>query len=121
MRRARTSSSPPLAARRLRERGFNQALELARVVGRALALPVEFRAMGRSDTPAQTGLTRAERLDNLRGAFTCGRDLRERHVAIIDDVITTGATIEAFSQALRVAGAVRVDAWALARSPAPGE
>ena len=112
--------APPLSRRRLRERGFNQSLELARVAGRALDLPVEFRAMARvRDTAPQPGLGRDQRRENVRDAFTCDFDFRGRTVAIVDDVITTGATVAAFARALHLAGAVRVEAWVVARAPAP--
>ena len=112
---------PPLAAARLRERGFNQALEIARTVGRRLRVPVDPRAIERRrDTPPQASLDRRARAANLRGAFACGVDVRGRHVAIVDDVLTTGATADAIARVLKAAGAERVSAWAVARAPDPG-
>lgn len=111
---------PPLAAARLRERGFNQALEIARIVGRRLHVPVDPRAVERRrDTPPQARLDRRARAANLRGAFACGTDVRGRHVAIVDDVLTTGATADAIARVLKAAGAERVSAWAVARAPDP--
>ena len=111
----------PLFAQRLRERGFNQALELARRLapGRCDAtLLLRVR-----DTPAQAGLPRAQRLRNLRGAFALepGRrdEVRGGRLLLIDDVMTTGASLAAAAQVLREAGAARVDALVLARTPAP--
>jgi ComF family protein len=112
----------PLTARRLRERGFNQAAEIARVASRALRVPCALRVLDRTrDAPPQSKLGRRARLANLRGAFRCRRRLDGRHVALVDDVITTGATAHAAAQALRRAGASRVDVWVLARTPRPGE
>ena len=111
---------PPLAAARLRGRGFNQALEIARTVGRRLRVPVDPRAIGRRrDTPPQARLDRRARAANLRGAFACGADVRGRHVVIVDDVLTTGATADAIARVLKAAGAERVSAWAVARAPDP--
>lgn len=111
----------PLFAQRLRERGFNQSLELARRLApercdAALLLRVR-------DTPSQAGLTRAERLRNLRGAFALepsrAAELQGGRVLLIDDVMTTGASLGAAAQVLRAAGARQVDALVLARTPAP--
>jgi ComF family protein len=112
---------PPLAAARLRERGFNQALEVARTVGRRLGVPVDACAVARRrDTAPQASLDRRARAANLRGAFACGTDVRGRHVAIVDDVLTTGATADAIARVLKAAGAERVSAWAVARAHDPG-
>jgi ComF family protein len=112
--------APPLAAARLRLRGFNQALEIAKVIGRELGVRVAWRGIEKArETPPQHGLGRRERRANLRGAFRCALALDGEHVAIVDDVITTGATAEALASELRAAGAARVSAWALARTPDP--
>ena len=111
----------PLGAARLRERGFNQALVLARVVGCALRVPVDAGVVEKvRDTRPQHGLARADRHENLRGAFRVRRSLDGAHVAIVDDVMTTGSTAQALARVLREAGARRVDAWVLARTPEPG-
>ena len=112
----------PLTSRRLRERGFNQAAEVARVVAHSLRVPCALRALERTrDAPPQSKLGRRARRANLRGAFRCRGRFNGRRVALIDDVITTGATARAAAQALMRAGASRVDIWAIARTPAPGE
>jgi len=112
---------PPLARSRLRRRGFNQALELARVVGAARDIAVDPWAVERvRDTAPQPGLSERERRANLRGAFRAGGRCRGARVAIIDDVMTTGATAEAVAHALKDAGAVSVSAWIVARTPEPG-
>jgi ComF family protein len=111
---------PPLGPTRLRERGFNQALEIARTVGKRLGVAVDARAVARRrDTPPQASLDRRARAANLRGAFACGTDVRGLHVAIVDDVLTTGATVDAIARVLKAGGAERVSAWAVARAPDP--
>ncbi len=108
----------PLHAVRLRQRGYNQALELARPLAAALDIPLDPRALLRTrSTLAQTGLDAAERRRNLHGAFALppGTEL-PAHVAIVDDVMTTGTTLAECAQTLRRAGVARVDAWALARA-----
>ncbi|MEX8496005.1 ComF family protein [Sphaerotilus sp.] len=111
----------PLSAARQRERGYNQAWELARRIGPALEVPSHARWVERVlDTPHQTGLPRAERLHNLRGAFAvtpAGRaGLAGRRVAILDDVMTTGATLDALAATVRRAGATAVQSWVFART-----
>ena len=104
----------PLSARRLRERGYNQSAEIARrLAGRA---PLELFACERSrDTAAQTELPWSERRRNVRGAFRCARRLSGT-VAVVDDVMTTGATLEELARALKQAGASRVVNWVVART-----
>ena len=112
---------PPLSPARLRERGFNQALEIARVVGRRIGVPVAREAILRTrETQAQAALGREARRANVRGAFVCTAALDRAQVAIVDDVLTTGATADAIARALKSAGAARVAVWALARAPDPG-
>jgi ComF family protein len=110
--------APPLAPRRLRERGFNQALEVAKIVGMELDIDVALDALEkRVETASQPGLTRRERHRNLRGAFAATRRFDGLHVAIVDDVVTTGATSGILEGVLRGAGARQVSLWALARTP----
>ncbi len=110
----------PLANRSLRKRGFNQALVLARHVSAALALPCELGAVSKErETPKQEGLDRRQRVENLRDAFRCGLRLSGEHVALVDDVLTTGATANAVARVLRESGAGRVSAWVVARTPDP--
>jgi len=111
----------PLHLTRLRERGYNQALELALPLAQALGIPLRADLLVRIQaTPAQTGLDAKARRRNLRGAFEVGAGASlPRHVALVDDVMTTGATLRECARALRRAGIARVDAWALARAPSP--
>ncbi|MFT3807858.1 double zinc ribbon domain-containing protein [Arenimonas sp.] len=107
----------PLHRRRLRERGYDQALELAKILARELDLPLIVDGLRRViPTKAQTGLDARARRRNLRGAFEA-RTFRPwlRHVALIDDVMTTGATLREATRALRAAGVERVDVWVAAR------
>jgi competence protein ComFC len=107
----------PLYPGKLRQRGFNQALLLAEEVHRRSRLPmVEVLARVR-DTGTQTRLQREARLGNLRGAFGVrpGRGVENRHVLLIDDVLTTGATLEACASVLKKAGAASVRALTVAR------
>lgn len=107
----------PLHRSRLRERGYNQSLELARPLARRLGVAVVTTGIRRSRaTAAQTGLSREAREKNVRRAFTVECHLENRRVAIVDDVMTSGATIEALARVLRRAGAARVEAWVLARA-----
>jgi ComF family protein len=111
---------PPLARARLRERGFNQALELAKPFARALDIRLAPAALVRvRETQPQPGLRRAERARNLRGGFRCEARVHDLHVAIVDDVLTTGATGQELARVLKEAGALRVSVWVLARTPAP--
>jgi len=108
----------PLHPRRLRERGFNQATEITRTLGRALDRPVLLAGIRRRGAEvAQAGRGAAERLENVANAFVVERDLAGARLAIVDDVVTTGATVNALAAALRRAGAARCDVWAVARTP----
>ena len=109
----------PLHPRRLRQRGYDQALELARPLARALDLPRLDNVLRRvRDTTPQSRLAAAQRHGNLKDAFSATRVAAlPAHVVLIDDVMTTGATLHAAAEALRRAGVVRVDAWVCARVP----
>jgi ComF family protein len=111
----------PLAPRRLAERGFNQALLLARHLDRA---KVEAQLLLRlRETGSQTALDRSERQANVGGAFGVeplrAGELRDKHILLVDDVMTSGASLHAAAQALRQAGARRVAAVVLARTEEP--
>jgi ComF family protein len=105
----------PLHCKRLRQRGFNQAMELARFWGRECGIAVQGQALiRRRQTAVQSSLDAIGRAENVRGAFEA-RGPMASHVALVDDVFTTGATCKAAAEALYVAGAHRVDVWCLAR------
>ncbi len=107
----------PLFPRRLGWRGFNQSLALARGLGRVLGRPVAAEGLARiRDTTPQSLLPGPRRLDNLRGAFAADPAVAAgRRVLLVDDVMTTGATVDTAARALRAAGAVRVDVAVVAR------
>jgi len=114
----------PLACQRLRQRGFNQAAMLARWLGQGLHVPINEDWLQRiQDTPAQQQLNAAARHLNLRQAFALapGAVVQGLHLALIDDVLTTGATAAALAGLLKNAGAARVDIYCLARTPKPGD
>ena len=106
----------PLHTARLRERGFNQSLEVARGLSRRLKSPLSIDALIRTRrTKAQSGLERKERVKNVRGAFVAdSKMLKGRHVLLVDDVSTTGMTLTECTRTLRRAGATQVDALVLA-------
>lgn len=107
----------PLHERRWVHRGFNQAEDLARVLGRRRGLRVDTRSVTRViATPSQQGLSRRARRANLRGAFEATMDLSGQHVLLLDDVMTTGTTLNELADVVRRAGAARVTAVALARA-----
>lgn len=111
----------PLHAARLRQRGYDQALELARPLGRALGRPVRADGLRRlRATASQTTLGAAARRVNVRGAFAAAPGPWPECVALVDDVMTTGATLGDCARALRQAGVVRIEAWVVARAPRPG-
>jgi ComF family protein len=107
----------PLSPKREYRRGYNQAREIAVFAGRELGLPVHDRLARRiRETAEQTGLSAGARRRNLRGAFTIETGDVPSRVAIVDDVLTTGATVEALALALRRAGCRHIEVWAVARA-----
>lgn len=107
----------PLHAERLRERGFNQVVELIRPLSRALGIPADASCLRRARaTPQQTGLTALHRRRNVRGAFAVVGDVRGCDIALIDDVITTAATVRECAKVLKQSGAASVQVWAIARA-----
>lgn len=107
----------PLHSRRLRQRGFNQSIELARPAAKAFGLALETGTVVRvRDTQAQTGLDRKQRRRNMRGAFDIAHPLSARHIAVLDDVVTTTSTVNEIARLLKHAGAERVDVWSIARA-----
>lgn len=107
----------PLAPERLRQRGFNQAYEIARSVGRMTGIPIAAYICRKvMETQPQAALPWKERAKNVRGAFVCDGDLADKHVAVVDDVMTTGATLNELARNLKRAGAAQVSGWVVARA-----
>jgi ComF family protein len=107
----------PLHSKRLRSRGYNQALELGRYISREFQLPLDVTScIRRKATPEQAALPAKDRGGNIKGAFDVVGNVKQRHIAVIDDVMTTGSTVGELSRALLKAGAARVDVWVCARA-----
>jgi ComF family protein len=108
----------PLHTSRLRERGYNQAQEIARVIAHRLQLPLVTNAVRRTRaTATQTTLPRTQRARNVRNAFAMlTNELDGKHVAIVDDVMTSGHTIDALAKVLRRAGVNEISVWVVARA-----
>lgn len=110
----------PLSRERLRQRGYNQAMEIARHLAPALGARLDPFACVRSrDTREQAALAWSERGRNVRDAFRCERPLVGATVAVVDDVMTTGATLDEMAAVLKRAGAKRVVNWVVARTAPP--
>lgn len=107
----------PLATTRFRERGYNQAIEIGRPLERRLGIPLRTDLTVRNrHTVEQAALSRKERRSNVRGAFSVNGKLAKTHLAILDDVVTTGSTVNELAKALRRAGAQRIEVWAIAHA-----
>ncbi len=107
----------PLHHSRLLKRGFNQSHAIACQLHKHLGIPIDLSCRRIKRNPRQQGLKRKERLRNLKQAFAVTQPVDGAHIAVIDDVMTTGATVTELSQCLLDAGAARVDVWVLARVP----
>jgi ComF family protein len=107
----------PLHWSRLLRRGFNQSTLLAQPLARVLQVPLQHGLVLRARRSAQSGLGGPARARNLRNAFRLAKACPLRHIVIVDDVLTTGATVNALARALKLGGCERVDVWALAQTP----
>lgn len=107
----------PLHKSRYRQRGFNQAIEIARIVAKELQIPLDLTSCRRHrDTPHQTQLPAKKRRKNLKNAFSIIKPIHAGHIAILDDVMTTGSTADELAYVLKKAGVGRVDVWVCARA-----
>lgn len=107
----------PMHATRLKERGFNQALEIARLVSRQLHIPIDYTSCQRTRyTPPQASLPLKERIKNIKGVFECNANLQGLSVAMIDDVMTTGASLNELAKTLKQSGAAHVECWVITRT-----
>ena len=107
----------PLHPDRLRQRGFNQALELARPISKVLKTPIDETSCSRTrNTPAQANLAWREREKNIRGAFHCAADFTGKRLLLVDDVMTTGASLDECARTLKLHGAINVSVLVVARA-----
>ncbi len=107
----------PLHKKRLRQRGFNQALEIARPISKTLAIPVSTGLIRRAKyTQAQSLLNAVERRKNLRHSFTLIKPISAQHIVLVDDVVTTGTTVYELAHLLKKEGVKTVGVWAVARA-----
>lgn len=107
----------PLHPTRLRERGFNQSLLIAQTVAHQHRLKLLPHACQRiRATEPQTSLPKDQRAKNMRGAFQCSVDLTGKHIALVDDVLTTGASLSALATAVQACGAAKIENWVVART-----
>lgn len=105
----------PLHPNKLRSRGFNQARLIAKPLSRALAIPL-LDCYRLRDTPSQTSLPWNERSKNVQGAFDCDRELSGKHIALVDDVLTTGASLNELAFMVKKQGAIEISNWVIARA-----
>jgi len=107
----------PLHAKRLRQRGYNQALEICAPVSKALQIPIDTQLCKRIKyTGQQTRLNKTQRIHNLDKAFLVNSSVSYKHIAIVDDVVTTASTVRELSIALRLAGVEIIDVWCVCRA-----
>jgi ComF family protein len=108
-----------LHKKRLRQRGYNQAVEIVRIISKGLGSEISYNEVYRNrDTSVQMGLPAKQRHKNVKDAFSVKVDstfLKNKHVCIVDDVMTTGNTVNDMAKCLRKAGAERVGVWCIAR------
>lgn len=108
----------PLHKTRLRERGFNQSLELAKPIAKALRIPIDTQILFKiKNTQPQSELSAKARHRNIAGSFSVEKSVTGKHIVLFDDVITTGTTLQTAKTLLMKKGARRVSLWALARTP----
>ena len=107
----------PMHPTRLKERGFNQSLEIAKVITKNHPEKLNNALVQRQRyTPPQASLPLKERVKNIKGVFATSADLTGKRIAIVDDVMTTGASLNELAKTLKKAGAVRVECWVVART-----
>ncbi|EKD77068.1 MAG: ComF family protein [uncultured bacterium] len=107
----------PLHPARLKERGFNQALEIAKPIGKYFSIPIDTRTCIRiKNTKAQSLLAGDQRKNNIKNAFGLSYSINAKHIAIIDDVYTTGSTVLEISALLKKSGVEKIEVWCCART-----
>lgn len=109
----------PLNKKRLKQRGFNQSIEISRSLGKAWDIPLEINLVNRTrDTQPQTGLDAKQRRKNIRGVYEITGAIKYSHVAIVDDVVTTGSTVNELARILKKGGVKKVSVYSIARASA---
>ncbi len=107
----------PMHPTRLKQRGFNQALEIAKILSKNCKEKLDFKSVQRQTlTPPQASLPLKQRVKNIKGAFKVNSDLAGKKIAIVDDVMTTGASLNELAKTLKKAGASHVECWVIART-----
>jgi ComF family protein len=107
----------PMHHARLKERGFNQALEIARIMAKNAEIKLDYTSCLRTKlTQPQASLPLKERVKNIRGVFSCTENLQGLNIALVDDVMTTGASLNELAKTLKQAGAAHVECWVIART-----
>lgn len=107
----------PLYKKRLLQRGFNQSLEIVKSIAKEKKIPILLDAVDRvRDTPTQRSLNKKERKKNVKGCFDVVREIKQSHIVIVDDVVTTGATSNELARVLKTAGVGTVGVWSIARA-----
>jgi len=107
----------PMHKNRLKQRGFNQALEIARLISKHTQIKLDYTSCQRTRlTPPQASLPLKERIKNIRGVFQCDKNLQGLNIALVDDVMTTGASLNELAKTLKQAGAAHVECWLIART-----
>ena len=107
----------PLHKKRYRQRGFNQTLEIAKTIGRQLQIPIETKLCIRHrNTSHQVGLTPKDRRENVKNAFSIVKETHYTHIAILDDVMTTGATLQEIALIFKKIGIINIELWVCARA-----
>ncbi len=107
----------PMHSAKLKIRGFNQSLELARIISKNTKISLDYNTCQRVRyTPTQPSLPLKERIKNIRGAFNCQQKLYSKNIAIIDVVMTSGASLNELAKTLKEAGAAHVECWVVART-----
>jgi ComF family protein len=107
----------PLHPNRIKERGFNQSLEVAKIMATKQQIALDRASCSRiKNTPPQASLPLKNRLKNMKDAFRCNQSLTGKHIALIDDVMTTGASLNELAKTIKKAGAYKVSCYVLART-----
>lgn len=107
----------PLHKKRIKERGFNQAIEISRVIAKRLKIPLDYKSCIRiKNTEAQSSLDSKNRHENIKNAFSLNKKIPAKHIALVDDVITTGSTVIELIKSIKNTADIRIDVWCFAQA-----